>query len=280
MQTAQQDPEAAQQQMQQVKEQAQQIQQEIQNVAAKPNIDQVLELLRDQRSRGFILDIETDSTIMADENAEKQRRTEFMQMIGGVMTQLSQMIQADPDSIDLAGQILKFATAPFRAGRPLDAAIDDYVELRKDKSPGPRPDDPTTATNKTAIQIEKMKQDRQAEKDKADVQLKKQELDQKDQHERLKIQSSQQLKMMELQQKQADDAAKVQQTNQKAMHDREKHQADMLGKQFDVQADARKLQMMEAQQQAKAGDMQMRQQERQAAQAFKQQNQPPQRTPF
>ena len=34
--------------------------------------------LKDNRAKAFVLDIETDSTIMADENAEKQRRTEFV----------------------------------------------------------------------------------------------------------------------------------------------------------------------------------------------------------
>ena len=36
-----------------------------------------------------MLDIETDSTIMADENAEKQRRTEFIGVLGQLLPQLS-----------------------------------------------------------------------------------------------------------------------------------------------------------------------------------------------
>ena len=37
------------------------------------------DFLRDQKVRPFVLDIETDSTIQPDEQAEKQARTEFMQ---------------------------------------------------------------------------------------------------------------------------------------------------------------------------------------------------------
>jgi DNA-binding CsgD family transcriptional regulator len=40
--------------------------------------------------------VETDSTIMADEDAEKQRRTEFTQVLGGLLPQLAQLIAADP----------------------------------------------------------------------------------------------------------------------------------------------------------------------------------------
>jgi hypothetical protein len=62
----------------------------------------------------------------------------------------------------------------------------------------------------------------------------------------------------------------VQTANQKQMHDREKHQMDLIGKQADMQADARKMQMMEAAQSAKQNDLAARASERQAAQQFKQ----------
>jgi hypothetical protein len=43
-----------------------------------PTIEKVMALLREQRVRPFVLDIETDSTIAPDENAQKQRATEFV----------------------------------------------------------------------------------------------------------------------------------------------------------------------------------------------------------
>ena len=51
--------------------------QTIKRIMEQPNIDQVLRFLKDNRARSFVLDIETDSTIMQDENAEKQRRAEL-----------------------------------------------------------------------------------------------------------------------------------------------------------------------------------------------------------
>jgi hypothetical protein len=264
-------PEQAQQKMQQVQQQMQELQAEVQNIAAKPNIEQVLQFLRDKQARAFTLDIETDSTIMADENAEKQRRTEFTQVLGGLMPKLAELIASDPGSADLCGAILKFMTAPFRSGRALDGVIDDYIERIKDRGDKGKPDDPTTATNKTALAIEKMKQDRQGERDKAELALKSQEMAMKDQHERMKIASQQQIEIFKAQQKMRDDAAKAQQTNQKMMHDREKHQADMVGMAAEAEADQRKMAMQEASQIAKQQDMAARQNERQQAQAFKQQ---------
>jgi hypothetical protein len=270
------DPEKAKELAEQAQQQVQALESEIQNIQGKPNIEQVLRFLRDMKARAFTLDIETDSTIIADENAEKQRRTEFVQVLGNMMPQLAQMIAADPGSADLCGQVLKFATAPFRSGRALDSAIDDYVERLKDRGEGGRPDDPTTATNKTALKIEELKQRRQGERDKADIALKQQELAMKDRQEVAKLQSQERMKLAEMRQKQQDDAAKAQQTNQKMMHDREKHQADMVGMAAEAEADQRKMAMQEQQAIARQHDMAARQNERRQAQAFKQQQaQPP-----
>jgi hypothetical protein len=264
-----QQPEQAQQLMQQAQAEQQRLQSEISATMNEPTIEQVLTFFKSNRARSFVLDIETDSTVMADENAEKERRAEFLQMLAPVLQQLAQMVQLDPGKAEFAGEILKFAVAPFRVGRSLDGSIDEMVEQTKALSAGGRPDDPTTATNKVALQIEQLKQQTQKEKNQADIQLKAQELQMKDQHEKMKIASNEKIKAAELMAKQGDDAAKVQTAAQKAMHDREKHQADMIAKQADMEADRRKMAMAEAAQIARQNDMAARAQERQAAASLK-----------
>jgi hypothetical protein len=267
----QQDPQQLQQMAQQAGVQADQIQGQIEEVTNKPNLDQVLGFLRDNRAKCFVLDIETDSTIIIDEKAEKEARTEFTSVLGTVLPQLAQMIATEPQTADFCGQVLKFITAPFRAGRQLDGAIDDLAEMMKTKGEQPRGDDPTTATNKTAIQIEQIKQQTEKEKNQTMNQLKAQELQMKDQHEKMKIASQEKMKLADILAKQKDDEAKAQQQNQKAMHDREKHQADMIGKQADMQMDQQKLAIAQQSAQMRQADMAARGQERQAAQQFKQQ---------
>jgi hypothetical protein len=271
----QQNPQQLQQMAQQAQQQVNQLQEQIEELTNKPNLDQVLTFLRDNRAKCFVLDIETDSTIIIDEKAEKEARTEFTGVLGTVLPQLSQMIATEPATADFCGQILKFITAPFRAGRQLDGAIDDLAELMKDKGDRPRGDDPQTAaakdTNKTAIQIEQIKQQTEKQKNDAMNQLKAQELAMKDQHEKMKIASQEKMKLADIMAKQKDDEAKAQQQNQKAMHDREKHQADMIGKQADMQMDQQKLAIAQQSAQMKQADMAARGQERQAAQQFKQQ---------
>jgi hypothetical protein len=158
----QQSPDQAQALQTQAQAQLQQGQDAIRKLTERPTIDQVFEFLQNNRMRTFVLDIETDSTIMVDETAEKQARTEFVGVLGNLLPQLTALMAGEPKTAEFCGEVLKFAVAPFRAGRSLDGAIDELVALMDSKGDGPRPDDDqVTATNKTAIQIEQIKAQRQ-----------------------------------------------------------------------------------------------------------------------
>jgi hypothetical protein len=254
----------------QAQQQIQSGQDTITKIGQRPNIDQVLTFLHDYRLRSFVLDIETDSTIIVDEQAEKASRAEFMGMLAQLIPQLVQMLTAIPQTGDFCGQVLKFATAPYRAGRSLDGAIDDLIQMMAAKADEPRGDDPTTATNKTAIQIEQMKQQRQAEKDRADTSLKQQELQMRDNWEKLKLANSQRLEGMKLQGKQGDNAAKAFQADQQAAHEQEQHQADMMERAADFHINQQEAGMRQQESAARQSDMAARQRERMAAQQFRQ----------
>jgi len=274
----------AQQAMQANPQGMQQLQQEMQrlqdsgtkalkDIHDKPTIEQVLHFLKNNRAKAFTLDIETDSTVMIDENGEKGRRAEFIQVLTPMLQQLGAMAAATPHTAEFGGELLKFSIAPYRAGRTLDGSIDNMVELMKQEQDKPKGDDPVTAQNKTALQIEQMKTDAVKARDQTEAQLKQQEMQMRDQHEKMKVASNEKIKLAEIQSRMGDAAAKAQQTNQKMAADREKHQADMIEMAAKRQADAEKAAMAAASHQAKQADMAARQGERQAAQQFKQQTQ-------
>jgi hypothetical protein len=269
MQQAQANPQAAQQMIAQAMSQAQS---EIQKVTERPSIEQVLKFLKSTRAKSFVLDIETDSTIQPDEQAEKQSRTEFIGMLGQLLPQLSQMITAEPQTAEFCGELLKFATAPFRAGRSLDGAIDELVEQMKSRSGQPRPD-PETEKLKMLQQVEQDKLKVETDKNKTDAELEAAKLKQADQHKKLELQNDRALKTMELNAKAGDSQAKAQVQNQKAMHDREKHQLDMVKSQQEMEADRQKMDLAVQQSSLKSADMQNRQAEREALAQFKM-NQP------
>lgn len=139
-QMAQANPEQAQAAFQQAQQQVEQIAQQVQGLEETITIDKVMKFLRDERIRPFSLDIETDSTIQPDEDAAKKRTAEFLTALGGALSQLSQMVAARPETAPFAGEILKFAIAPFRPGRQMQASIDEFVEKMKASAGQPQPD--------------------------------------------------------------------------------------------------------------------------------------------
>ena len=91
-------------------------------------IDDVVDLLRDDKARSFAFEIETDSTILTDELAEKQARAEFITAFNGAAQGLMSIASMGEPGAKLAGEMLKFSLAPYRVGRQMNAAIDEFVK--------------------------------------------------------------------------------------------------------------------------------------------------------
>jgi hypothetical protein len=155
--------EAAKAQVEDIAKQAQdavnQIMEQIAKLQAKPTIEQVMRLLRDDKLRPFILDIETDSTIAADEQAEKQSRTEFVTALGGMIQQFGPVMMAKPELAPMVGGLIKFALAPFRVGRELDGLIDEAVDNMGQASNQPPPPNPDAIKAQADAEATKQKMD-------------------------------------------------------------------------------------------------------------------------
>lgn len=95
----------------------------------KPSLEEVIQFLRNDKVRGFTIEIETDSTIQPDEDAEKQRRVEFVGAVGGLFQQAAPIVMQAPQLGPFMGAVLKFAADGFRAGRSLGGAIDNLTEM-------------------------------------------------------------------------------------------------------------------------------------------------------
>ena len=144
-QLAQANPQAARQIMGQVEQQAAGLQQQIAKIAQQPTVEKVMALLREQRMRPYVLDIETDSTIAPDENAQKQRATEFVTAVGGFMERALPALQQNPQAAPVAAELLKFVASQFRAGRQLEGVIDEFADKMAQLASQPRPPDPQVA---------------------------------------------------------------------------------------------------------------------------------------
>lgn len=125
---AQQNPEQAQKAIAEAQKQVEQIIARIEQVQETVTIGQVMDLLRAQKMRPFVLEIETDSTIAPDENAQKQRATEFLTATGGFLEQGVTLVGAAPESAEMVAEMLKYVANQFRAGRELQGVIEDFAD--------------------------------------------------------------------------------------------------------------------------------------------------------
>lgn len=169
----------------------------INKLREQPTIEKVMGLLRNEKLRPFVLEIETDSTIQPDEDREKQRRVEFLTAIGGFVQQAGPLVMQTPPIAPFVAEALKFVASGFRAGRELDATIDEFAETVKamGSREGQTPQDMQAAaeaekaqaeTAKTAAETDKVKAEtaklyEEMKADKIDeIDQRNRELDQKD----------------------------------------------------------------------------------------------------
>lgn len=200
-----------------------------QTLANTVTVEAIMLLLRQQRIRPFVLQIATDSTIQPDENAEKAARNEFAQAFSQMTAALGPLIQAAPkETAPLAGELLKFVLAPFRAGRSMDQAVDDFVQQMTEKAQQPPPPSPEMMKAQSDQQAQALQQ-QQAQAELADRQ---QERDHKERLSQVEAAKAMRETQVQQQQDQLDFASK--QRDQQAADLQAQH--DALLKQRETEA--------------------------------------------
>ena len=251
MEQAQANPEEAQKALQQVQQQAQEQLQSLQAQAEKLSetvtIDQVMDLLRDQKLRPFILDIETDSTIAPDEDAQKQRATEFVTAVGGFLNQAVTAANMMPQIAPLMADTLKFVASQFRAGRELDGSIDEFADAMKQMASQPQAN-PEADAAQAQQQAEQQKLAMEQQRLQADMQMKQAEMEARMQEGQMKAQADAQMAQFEMQSKQAEaeqraqeNDAKLQQISASMQRDQQKGDLEMQKLQMEIEAKREEL---------------------------------------
>ena len=91
-------------------------------------ISDAIKLLRNERLRGFRVDIEVDSTIYGDSQQEKSDRVQFITTVTQFLQQAMMMSAQVPEIAPLLGKFLQFGVRGFHVGRDLEAAIEDFSD--------------------------------------------------------------------------------------------------------------------------------------------------------
>lgn len=102
-------------------------------VGADPGVyQQAVALLKDDKLRQFRIDIETDSTVLEDRQAEQQARTEFLGAVTPFLQQAIPAAQQYPELKDMLAEMLLFGVRGFRAGRHLESVFEETIDTMRD----------------------------------------------------------------------------------------------------------------------------------------------------
>lgn len=155
----------------------------------------VMSLLRDQKSRSFKLDVETDSTIQMDRYEEQQRRTEFLTAVTTYIKEMAPLMQQAPMLAPLIGKMLLFGVRGFNVGRELESEIEGLVAqfVGQGQQQQQQPPDPETV--KAQADVQATQQGMQIDAAKA-----QQDMQQEDQMHRLEMKNSRDKMRLQLQQ--------------------------------------------------------------------------------
>jgi hypothetical protein len=109
-------------------------------------VPQALQLLKDEPAKNFRIEVTTDSMIYQDEEQEKQDRMQFLQAIGGFVSQALPIAANVPEMTPMLMEMLKFAVTAFKAGKGLEGIIDEtadkFREQAKTQEGQPKPPPP------------------------------------------------------------------------------------------------------------------------------------------
>lgn len=126
-----------------------------------PNFMQAIQLIKQDKARGYQVDIETDSTVFEDAEQEKQSRTELLTAMGGFAQQWLPVVQAQPLFMPLVGEMLAFGVRGFKAGRSLEDAIDQTMQQIQQQLANPQPPPPDPAVMKVEAEMKRDEQSHQ-----------------------------------------------------------------------------------------------------------------------
>lgn len=204
-----------------------------------PTWMQTLLELREKKkkvSRNFRIEVDADSLVQIDEDAQKKDRVEFLTAISGFLQQAVPAAQQTPEMAPVLLEMMKFGVSAFKAGKTLEGMLDTTLEqLQKQiQAQQGQPKPPPVEIQKVQAESAARMQEKQAQAGiemqmkQIDAQLKREENQQDAQIEILKAHLKQQ----------SDDFAQRVQAQQAAQETAMEMHRDELDRRAQQQTDA------------------------------------------
>jgi len=194
-------------------------------------------LIRQDPRRGFRIDVETDSTIAEDEEREKRDRIEFLKVVAPFMKEAIIAIKEMPRTAPVVTQMLMFVMRGFKAGRGLEATLEQTLpgltqELQGQRDKGEQGEE---RAQQAELQIKMKSEQGKLQVDQARLQIEQAKL----QMDSQQFQIEMELKGRDLQQEGQIAQAKLDVERQKAGIQQETDQAKIMTERDKAVLDAR-----------------------------------------
>lgn len=135
----------------------------------EPSWDQVIKLLRNDKLRGFTIDVETDSTIEPDQQAEQQKAVAFIGAVSQFLEMAGPVLQAAPTAAPMLGELLMFGVRRFKISEPVETAIEQFTQSVAQTAGQPKPD-PKMQAEQVKTQAVQIKAQAEGAKSQAQIQ--------------------------------------------------------------------------------------------------------------
>ena len=139
----------------------------LQRITGLEVTDEMLEILRNDKLRNYQIDVETDSTVFADEEEVKRTRIEFANVFGNYLVKAIEATRAAPEITPIAFEILKFVAGAWKIGRNFEDVIEQteatvmqQLQAMQQQPPQPSPEQAIQEQKIMAeLEREKLKQE-------------------------------------------------------------------------------------------------------------------------
>lgn len=164
------------------------------------HVGQALQLLRDDVTRNFRVDIESDSMVEADEAEQKQAATELLTGTADFMQRVTPAVQQAPELAPLLLEVFMFTLRRYKVGKTIEGQYQETFDKVMEKLNNPQPQaNPEDAQMQAQAQQEQMRMQAQQQSEMMKTQAEAEREGMRGQLESAKLQATQQLEQIRMQ---------------------------------------------------------------------------------
>jgi hypothetical protein len=177
-------------------------------------------LLRNDKLRGFRIDIETDSLVEPDQQEMQQARTQLMGAISQFLPQAMEAGAQSPELKPLLARLLMFFLRGFKASRDIEAAFEQFIDDMTRDAAKPKPPPPPTP-DQIKAQMMQQQQENENKRMQAQAMMDQQNFDREQQGKQMDAQLQQQQAQQQFELEQQKSAVELQAMREKMAMERE-----------------------------------------------------------